>query len=926
VSVSSSFLWRFLEDVWDLLPTEDRSLFEQYWSAQVQIASSLEQKTIEAALSTQVSSVPVFLTERWLRFVMDEDACDLFTKTDTIAISGLASFALSKETAFYDTLVVSNTSGQIQHSETMRFFDDAVRGLRYGKLITGTVSVTLGGFEYVQNLDYAVNLASGTIQVLDDGRIPPTELVTIRYQHSEYTLGLDYEVVALDATINRTAGSSIPDMSNIAASYTYNGTATLPMAGTAGAVDLATLTDLEQDFSTLIPNRTLTVPSGPNAGTYTINSVLGTNQVLINESFPVVQETGVEYSINAFPHGIKVSSAIASIPSLQEKVDNPETFLVEGADYRVSGGFLSVRTAFPLSDLGPEDLRERQVWATTTKVDRETPYRNFGVLIDFYRTNSEAYKLALQGLWYTFWTGSTPGNLQRGLHILLGLPFAKFAGTISRVDADLGEIDITEARGRVITYQIPDGLTAVVARDDEVSRFDSLTTGVSIVDRNSQPGFVASELGRSGVQRFLTSNASLGLGNTDETKALDLLEYHLFLPRVLVEAVAQRINVNELVTFLDNMKPARTTYVFSFLSDESETLTFSEETPANDLQIDLTSTVSNNTWNQALQFNLHRIQDGVSAHTGTLQAIAGADLVDGETFELDDGANSPVTFEFDSNASVVETSTLRRVAFTAGDSAQTVSDAMVAAVSGAPTLDWTPTNAGGTVTLVTVTHSLGFTYNTTIHEAVANASFVVAQPTTPLVGVRLFTGAILAGGTQATGNFQASGIDFADLGVDRGDIVFLPGGPLPGHHEVIKRVSSSVLSLDIPDASIVGASSLEFIVMPFERRMDNDAINIRNENLIFAGTDFPAPASLNTKTDIDFGVTDLRNEDVKALMLLDIGNTGKEVQTITDADIDLDEISVGTSPGVVTRDHEIAAAALKRTNNVGSIVTDVFAI
>ena len=188
-----AFLWRFLEDVWDLLPKDDRDLFQSYWSGMLQTAADMEQKTIEAALSTQVATVPVHLTERWNRFALNEDNCDLFEATDELTLNGVLDTVLDRETGLYDTLAVSNSSGQIAHSEHMRFFDDAIRELRYGKIIEGTVSVTLAGFEFTQNRDYAVNRENGKIQELDDGRILTTDLVTVRYQHEEKLRELYYE-------------------------------------------------------------------------------------------------------------------------------------------------------------------------------------------------------------------------------------------------------------------------------------------------------------------------------------------------------------------------------------------------------------------------------------------------------------------------------------------------------------------------------------------------------------------------------------------------------------------------------------------------------------------------------------------------------------------------------------------------------------
>lgn len=798
MSISSSFLWRFLDDVWDLLPTEDRDLFQAYWKAKVQIGAGLEHRIIELSQSTLVSQVPVFSTERWNRFLMNEDFCDLFSQTDQLLLAMTAPVTLSRETAFFDTLKVSSLSGQIFHEETIRFFDNSVHRLRYGKIVNGTISIRLGALEFTPGRDYVVNLLDGSVQALDEGRIPPTEILEVRYEHSEYTLDLDYTASVATNSIARTVSSTIPDGGTVAASYTYNGTVTLGLEGTTASVAIGTLTDETKNFSGLLPNRTLTISSGPNAGTYSVSSVLSPTSIQISELFPQVQESDVIYSIDAFPHGIRVDSRIVSIPVLQDLIDDPASVLLENVDYRVSGGVLSVRSAFLKSQIGPVEKRERQAWAETTKINLETPYRNFGVLIDFFRENSEDYKLALQGLWYAFWTGSTPNNLQRGMHILLGLPFAKKAGTVTRVDTVAAVVAITDSRGQVLSYSIPDGLDPTVAVGDEVDRFESLTTGVQIIDRNNEPGFVANRLGRAGISKFLTSNATLGAGNSDETKALTLLENHLFLPQILVEAITHAVNVQELVTFLDNMKPQWTDYVFSFAVEEDETFLLSEDLPVNQLEIDLTTTVSNNQWNQSFQFN----------------------------------------------------------------------------------------------------------------------NFLVQKT----------SGEIIAGGTQATGNFRDSSVNWISLGVDKYDTVRITSGLFMGYHQVLKRVSASVLSLDIPDAMIVGAFNIDYVVIPSERLPDNDAVHLRRENILLPGTAYSAPSVLNTKSNANIAATSLTVDDVKSLLLVDILNVGFEVQAITAADLAVYEITVAVPPPVVVRPHEISSCALKRRNNTTTIVTDAFAI
>ena len=110
--------------------------------------------------------------------------------------------------------------------------------------------------------------------------------------------------------------------------------------------------------------------------------------------------------------------------------------------------------------------------------------------------------------------------------------------------------------------------------------------------------------------------------------------------------------------------------------------------------------------------------------TGSITTVAGSALVDGETFVLNDGVNPAVTFEFDSNASVVQSATLRAVNFTGGDSSGTVRDTIIAAVAGAPTLDITA-SIGGAALVNLVNDTAGYAGNVVITETVADVGFIV---------------------------------------------------------------------------------------------------------------------------------------------------------------------------------------------------------
>lgn len=109
------------------------------------------------------------------------------------------------------------------------------------------------------------------------------------------------------------------------------------------------------------------------------------------------------------------------------------------------------------------------------------------------------------------------------------------------------------------------------------------------------------------------------------------------------------------------------------------------------------------------------------AATGTITTVAGASLVDGETFTLNDGVNPAVIFEFDSNSTVTPGHVA--VVFTGGDTLATVRGAMVTAINGAASLAITAAPGGAGVVLLT-NDSAGAAGNVAITDTVANAGFL----------------------------------------------------------------------------------------------------------------------------------------------------------------------------------------------------------
>lgn len=253
-------------------------------------------------------------------------------------------------------------------------------------------------------------------------------------------------------------------------------------------------------------------------------------------------------------------SSVVSIPEFRDAVrdENVTISLTEGTDYSVDRNTGVVSFA----DVPPASL-----WAKRTLVDKETPWNNFGFLMDIYQQNSPRYVQVIQGLWFAFWNGPTPDNVRRALYLLFGLPVAQESGVVvlanSTTVITLGDNGITR------TFDVPLGLFPDVVTGERLERFDPLVTGISVFDKVNKPGFITTEVGRAGIQRFLTEQASRGPGDTDETKALTMLEEYTFLPQISVDTfIYPDIDLSNVVRFLDAIKPLNKTYLFQVIVGE----------------------------------------------------------------------------------------------------------------------------------------------------------------------------------------------------------------------------------------------------------------------------------------------------------------------------------------------------------------------
>jgi hypothetical protein len=249
---------------------------------------------------------------------------------------------------------------------------------------------------------------------------------------------------------------------------------------------------------------------------------------------------------------------VVGIPILQDKIHDEDVtvLLTQNTDYSVDfgTGIISFAAAPPAL-----------MWAKDTLINYETPYNNFGFLMNLYAANTASYLKAVKGLWFAFWQGPRPEYIRRSLYLLFGLPTASKNGTVTSTSDT--QIVLTYTDTTTETFAIPNNLVAIVFKGQSVEQYQPLVNGINVFDKVNYPGFLRKEVGRPGVDPFLTQNASLGTNpNTDESMALLILEENTYLPQINVDAfISSTISVDNVQTFLKNIQPKSRTFLLQIL-------------------------------------------------------------------------------------------------------------------------------------------------------------------------------------------------------------------------------------------------------------------------------------------------------------------------------------------------------------------------
>lgn len=274
-----------------------------------------------------------------------------------------------------------------------------------------------------------------------------------------------------------------------------------------------------------------------------------------------------------------IDPLVLDVPYLQEIINNvgvtndDSQVLRRNVDFFIETfrGGPCIRFVVGTNDVWQGGTPPDHMWAETTYLDnRSTIEANFGIPANFTLDDlSELpsnvdYLSTVQGLWYAYLNGPTLFNLRVGTQILLGLPFAEAAGTITEIRDDFststGRILVQDTSNAEIvrSYSFPAALSveinpatkAAYAVGDAVVQFAPLVQGVEVIDWVKNPTWFQ--------------------GYLEQGSFYEIEKFFKFLVRTSAEA----FDLNALLfvqTFINRIKPTYTYPIFVVEESVSDT-------------------------------------------------------------------------------------------------------------------------------------------------------------------------------------------------------------------------------------------------------------------------------------------------------------------------------------------------------------------
>jgi len=548
------FMWDYLSDFWRLV--EDRERIEVFWSAMAQVSAAELLTLWQTDYNKSLRDIQRTFQRRWLHFDLllkePTEFLELSTvravyagvSSSSIPLAGVAGIAGQHLDLFLPTQtepVVIYFSGV--NPQTAQQITDRINAFMHAidPSVVARVLPNRAGTAFVVRIDapYALSV-SGTSTVVIFGvssnAMPQGTAGAVMgsrtYRVERSLSGLDIvegDFLTVGEGTYRIA-RTVDDPSDPLLFQRLTLLEDIPLsAGTSWLIsgqthsqgidfydalmvtgDVATLEVIDLDTNVLAYVNVPVTGASPSA----INT-LGIDATTLGQ-FLVNQERYKVYFFSVTRRQFTpLDPLVMDVPQLQEKIKNSDDkvilrrnidfFLEEFRGHKCLRFVVSNNVAF---DVWEGLVPPERMWAETTYLDnRPTIEENFGIPAEFTLDDLSQlpenvdYLSAVQGLWYSYFSGPTLFNVRSGVQILLGLPFAEVAGIIEEIRNDFsttsGRLLVRDAKDVEIvrTYSYPAGLDVEVnpatklpyAVGDSVKQFAPLVKGSDVLDYVSDP-------------------------------------------------------------------------------------------------------------------------------------------------------------------------------------------------------------------------------------------------------------------------------------------------------------------------------------------------------------------------------------------------------------------------------------------------------
>lgn len=216
------------------------------------------------------------------------------------------------------------------------------------------------------------------------------------------------------------------------------------------------------------------------------------------------------------------------------------------------------------------------LWAEVSYFDNhEAIEGNFGLYVglpfkDFSPDSEVDYLSAVKALWFAFWSGPTPYNIQLAAQALLGLPYAEHGGQVIEIveptSETLGRVVLRAPDGGIKTYNYPLGVEFAVNRATgrQIRSFPDLREEISVLTEDELARYQDSLLPQYSTL-FDVVQIFDYVSNPDGAAALlrgqDILrQYHTFFVTAPLSVLSNPFNFDLLAELIEQVKPAHTDF------------------------------------------------------------------------------------------------------------------------------------------------------------------------------------------------------------------------------------------------------------------------------------------------------------------------------------------------------------------------------